>query len=58
MNHVEAMYKHYYLKEFTDKLESKDPDAIAVIKQEMNSLELKKQWLEELLNSKADEEKK
>ncbi|WP_421501724.1 hypothetical protein [Lactiplantibacillus plantarum] len=56
MSYSEAMAKHYYLKEFADKLDSKKPDTIA-IQHEINSLELKKQWLEEFLNSEADKER-
>lgn len=41
MSYSEAMAKHYYLKEFADKLDSKKPDTIA-IQHEINSLELKK----------------
>lgn len=55
MSYSEAMAKHYYLKEFADKLDSKKPDKIA-IQHEINSLELKKQWLEEFLNTKSDKE--
>lgn len=30
MSYSEAMAKHYYLKEFADKLDSKKPDTIAI----------------------------
>ncbi|MGA3394130.1 hypothetical protein ACA604_16410 [Lactiplantibacillus pentosus] len=53
MSYSEAMAKHYYLKEFADKLDSKKPDKIT-IQHEINSLELKKQWLEEFLNTKSE----
>ena len=56
MSYSEALAKHYYLKEFADKLDSKKPDTIA-IQHEINSLELKKQWLEEFLNSEADKKR-
>lgn len=57
MSYSEAMAKHYYLKEFADKSDPKKPDKIA-IQHEINSLELKKQWLEEFLNSEDDKEKR
>lgn len=57
MSYSEAMAKHYYLKEFADKLDSNKPAKIA-IQHEINSLELKKQWLEEFLNSEDDKEKR
>ncbi|WP_253955543.1 hypothetical protein [Lactiplantibacillus pentosus] len=57
MSYSEAMIKHYYLKEFADKSDPKKPDKIA-IQHEINSLELKKKWLEEFLNSEDDKEKR
>lgn len=52
MSYSEAMAKHYYLKEFADKLDSKKPDTIA-IQHEINSLELKKTMVGRVLKQRG-----